>query len=65
MRLAGGAGIPFEPDELAAKIEQALAMAEEERAALREKAMARVRERYSWDAVTDEYERLLRAIARR
>jgi glycosyltransferase involved in cell wall biosynthesis len=46
-------------------MEQALAMPEEERAALREKAMARVRERYSWDAVTDAYERLLRQIAER
>jgi glycosyltransferase involved in cell wall biosynthesis len=63
--VAGGVGIPFEPDDLTAKIEQALAMAEEERAALREKAMARVRERYSWDAVTDAYERLLRQIAGR
>jgi glycosyltransferase involved in cell wall biosynthesis len=44
-------------------MEQALAMGEEERAALREKAMARVRERYSWDAVTGEYERLLRGMA--
>ena len=63
--VAGGAGIPFEPDELAAKIEQALAMPEEERAALREKAVARVRERYSWDAVTDAYERLLRGMVER
>jgi glycosyltransferase involved in cell wall biosynthesis len=63
--VAGGAGIPFEPDELTAKMEQALAMPEEERAALCEKAMARVRERYSWDAVTDEYERLLREMAGR
>jgi glycosyltransferase involved in cell wall biosynthesis len=61
--VAGGAGIAFEPDELTAKMEQALAMPEEERAALREKATARVRERYSWDAVTDEYERLLRGMA--
>jgi hypothetical protein len=61
--VAGGVGIPFEPDELTAKMEQALAMGEEERAALREKAMARVRERYSWDAVTGEYERLLRGMA--
>jgi glycosyltransferase involved in cell wall biosynthesis len=61
--VAGGVGIPFEPEELTSKMEQALAMPEEERAALREKAMARVRERYSWDAVTDAYERLLRQIA--
>jgi glycosyltransferase involved in cell wall biosynthesis len=56
---AGGAGIPFEPDELADKIRAALDMPESGRDALRCKAMARVRERYSWDAVTDAYERLL------
>jgi glycosyltransferase involved in cell wall biosynthesis len=61
--VAGGVGIPFEPDELTAKMELALAMGEDERAELREKAMARVRERYSWDAVTGEYERLLRGMA--
>jgi glycosyltransferase involved in cell wall biosynthesis len=63
--VAGGVGIPFEPDELAAKMALALAMPEEERAALREKALARVRERYSWDAVTDAYEELLRGMAGR
>jgi len=62
---AGGAGIPFEPGELTEKMEEALAMTEEERAALCEKAMARVGERYSWDAVTDAYERLLSSMARR
>jgi len=61
--VAGGCGIPFEPGELTAKIELVLAMSEEERAAWRERAMARVRERYSWDAVTDAYERLLKRIA--
>ena len=60
--VAGGVGIPFEPGELAAKMELALAMPEAERAALRESAMDRVRERYSWDAVTTEYERLLLAL---
>ena len=33
--VAGGAGIPFEPDELAAKLRMVLEMSEEERAALR------------------------------
>jgi glycosyltransferase involved in cell wall biosynthesis len=63
--VAGGAGIPFEPEELATKIALALAMSEEERAGLRQKAVERVRERYSWDAVTDAYEELLTRIARR
>ena len=61
--VAGGVGIPFEPDELTGKMEMALAMSEGERTALREKAMLRVRERYSWDAVTGEYERLLGGLA--
>ena len=60
--VAEGCGIPFEPDTLAAKIELALAMGEEERAALRAKAVERVRERYSWDAVADAYELLLKGL---
>ncbi|HUP04293.1 MAG TPA: hypothetical protein VMU19_09905, partial [Bryobacteraceae bacterium] len=61
--VAGGAGIPFEPGEIAARIEQVLAMPEPERNALREKAKARIRERYSWEAVTDAYEKLLTGLA--
>ena len=52
-------GIPFEPEELTAKMELALSMPEAEREALRRKVMERVRERYSWEAVTDRYEQLL------
>ena len=37
-------------------------MSEEERERLRAKAEQRVRERYSWDAVTDAYEKLLTAM---
>ena len=56
--VAGDAGIPFEADELAEKLRAVLEMSEAEREALGKKAMDRVRERYSWDAVTDAYERL-------
>ena len=63
--VAGGAGIPFEPGQLGAKIEMVLAMSEDERDRLRQKAMDRVRERYSWDAVTDQYERLLAGLLER
>ena len=42
-----------------------LAMPEAERDALRRRAMDRVRERYSWDAVTGAYETLLRGLLRR
>ena len=61
--VAGDAGIPFEFAELPAKIAGVLRMSESEREAFRQRAMDRVRERYSWDAVTDAYEKLLRAMA--
>jgi glycosyltransferase involved in cell wall biosynthesis len=57
--VAGDAGIPFEPDELAAKLKLALTMSEFDRQVLRRKALDRVRARYSWDAVTTAYEKLL------
>ena len=38
-------------------------MTEAEREQWRSKAMERVRSRYSWDAVTDAYERLLARLA--
>jgi glycosyltransferase involved in cell wall biosynthesis len=60
--VAGGAGVPFERDELAEKIRLVLAMSEEDRERLRVKAAQRVREHYSWDAVTDAYERLLKSL---
>ncbi|HYL37747.1 MAG TPA: DUF1972 domain-containing protein [Bryobacteraceae bacterium] len=57
--VAGGVGIPFEPGELGEKLKQVLGMTEEERAALSRCAVQRVAERYSWEAVTDQYESLL------
>lgn len=62
--VAEGAGIPFEPPTLAEKLRQVLEMSEPERDALRAKALTRIRERYSWDAVTDAYERLLKGLLR-
>jgi glycosyltransferase involved in cell wall biosynthesis len=56
--VAAGAGIPFE-DDLTARMEMVLAMSESEREEYRGKAVQRVRDRYSWDAVTDAYESLL------
>ena len=61
---AGDAGIPFEPAELAAKIRAVLEMPEEQRETFRRRALERVRQRYSWDAVTDAYEELLKKLAR-
>ena len=61
--VAGDAGIPFEWSDLNAKLEAVLAMTGRERTSLRERAMERARTRYSWDAVTTEYERLLTGLA--
>jgi glycosyltransferase involved in cell wall biosynthesis len=60
--VAGDAGIPFEPSELASKIQCMLAMDETSRDALRHRAMDRVRNYYSWNAVADAYEGLLRKL---
>ncbi len=63
--VAGGVGIPFEPNDLEAKMELALGMDAGARDALRRAAIDRVRERYSWDAVTGAYERLLGSLSGR
>ncbi len=63
--VAGDAGIPFEPAELRVKIAGVLNMSEAEREQFRQRAAARVRERYSWEAVTDEYEGLLKRLINR
>jgi len=57
--VAGDAGIPFEPEELVEKLNFVLRMSNQERDSLRNQAMERVRQRYSWDAVTNAYEQLL------
>jgi glycosyltransferase involved in cell wall biosynthesis len=62
--VAGGVGIAFEPSTLAERMREVLAMSGEERAAMGGRAAERVRERYSWDAVTDAYERLFRDMLR-
>lgn len=56
--VAGDVGIAFTPETLTARMRDVLQMSEAERAAWGAKAMERVRERYSWDAVTTAYERL-------
>jgi glycosyltransferase involved in cell wall biosynthesis len=62
--VAGDAGIPFEPGELVEKLRAVLAMDEAERDRFRSAAKERVRVRYSWDAVTDAYEKLLTGMIR-
>ncbi len=57
--VAGGAGIPFETTDLKQKLEEVLSMSSEQRDAWSRRAMERVAERYSWEAVTSQYEALL------
>jgi glycosyltransferase involved in cell wall biosynthesis len=61
--VAGEAGIPFAGD-LARKLEMVLAMTADEQDALRRRAVEIVRQRYCWDAVTTQYERLLAGLRR-
>ncbi len=57
--VAGGAALPFTRDTLPQVMEQVLSMTDTEQSTWRERAMERVRSRYSWEQVTDEYEKLL------
>ncbi len=60
--VAGGAGIPFTHKNLGLKLREAVGMSENEREEWRRRAVARVAERYSWEAVTGAYEELLRSL---
>jgi len=62
--VAGGAGLPFTHENLTEVMERLLAMSEEERDCWRARARERVQSRYSWEAVTDSYEKLLERLAR-
>jgi glycosyltransferase involved in cell wall biosynthesis len=61
--VAEGAGIAFEAGNLVQKLVELLDMTGDERAETGRRAMARVAERYGWQAVTDQYEALLLARA--
>jgi glycosyltransferase involved in cell wall biosynthesis len=61
--VAEGAGLPFERNILTQVLERALSMPDAEREAFRNQARERVRTRYSWDAVTNAYEKLLTRLA--
>ena len=61
--VAGGAGIAFMHDNLTQVMAHVLCMRDEERAEWRAKAMERIRTRYSWEAVTNAYEKLLIGLA--
>ena len=59
--VAGGAAIPF-TDDLEEKLQWAVNVSDQERARWSERAMKRVAANYSWEAVTDEYERLFQKL---
>ena len=61
--VAGGAGLRFTHDNLTQVMAHVLCMGDEERAEWRSKAMERIRTRYSWEAVTNAYEKLLIGLA--
>jgi glycosyltransferase involved in cell wall biosynthesis len=61
--VCGDAGLPYRDEaELAARIVEVLEMGECDRERYREKAAIRARERYDWEAVTTEYEILLKGL---
>jgi glycosyltransferase involved in cell wall biosynthesis len=60
--VAGGVGLPFQAGTLTATMKQALELSRLERESMQFAAMKRVTDRYSWDAVTDEYEKLFRRL---
>lgn len=58
--VCGGAGLAYRDEEgLLARIEEVLRMGEEERDLLRARAAKRASERYDWEVVTTQYEKLL------
>jgi glycosyltransferase involved in cell wall biosynthesis len=59
--VAGDAAIPF-TDDLAEKLQWAVAVSPSERDFWGKRATQRIQERYSWDVVTDQYEALLRGL---
>jgi glycosyltransferase involved in cell wall biosynthesis len=59
--VAGDAAVPFK-DDLVAKLQWAVTVSEQERAAWGCRAMKRVAKHYSWNAVTDAYEALFRQL---
>jgi glycosyltransferase involved in cell wall biosynthesis len=63
VEVCGDTGFPFSDEiELVARMRQVAGMSEAERANYGEKAAARVKARYDWEAVTTQYEQLLAKI---
>jgi glycosyltransferase involved in cell wall biosynthesis len=64
VEVAGDTGLRFDFAGLPATLDRVLKMPESEREDLRRRAMERARARYSWDAVTDQYENLFKQLCR-
>ncbi len=62
--VAGGAALPFTHNTLAQVIEQVLSMTDAERSSWSTRAIEHIRAHYSWEHVTDEYEKLFTGLAR-
>ena len=62
--VAGDAGIAF-TNNLTEKMAAVLSMSAEGLNGLRTKAAQRVRDKYSWDAVTSQYENLFAGLCKR
>jgi glycosyltransferase involved in cell wall biosynthesis len=61
--VCGDAGLPYRTQaELVARMRETLAMSEIERDRYRARAVARVRQKYDWDAVTTQYETLFNTL---
>ncbi len=61
--VCGDAGLPYRDEAgLTARLMEALAMSDRERAEYRDRAARRAAERYNWDAVTTQYETLLMSL---
>jgi glycosyltransferase involved in cell wall biosynthesis len=61
--VCGDAGLPYRDEAgLIARIRETLEMSEREREEFRGKAARRAAERYNWDAVTTQYEALLKSL---
>lgn len=67
LEVTGDAGTAFDasPQDLAQKLQWMLNLPAEERVLWGQRAMERVRRRYSWEVVTAQYELLLRQLAER
>jgi glycosyltransferase involved in cell wall biosynthesis len=61
--VAGGAALPFTQANLPQVIERVLSMSDAERDSWSARAMQHIRANYSWEHVTDEYEKLLTRLA--